>query len=139
MAQIKFNIGIDALTGKRLKYANNKVEIRDGQPLEFKGRISFHEAGNDADAIPLNQTQSAKRAIETIDDYYNTNGRLINTTTKLYVAPGTIGAVSLEIYLQDKALNSYPGVANADPFWKVIEGVCKEVIAIRQANGELPV
>jgi hypothetical protein len=135
MANIKFNIGVDASTGKRLKYEHRNIDVVDGQPTKLIGVISFHEQ-NDAEAIPANSSIIAKRSIESYRDDYVTVGRLINPTTKLYVSPGTPGAVSMEVYLQDKAINSFPNVANADPFWDLIEGVCKEIIDIRKANNE---
>lgn len=135
MANIKFNIGTDSSTGKKLKYEHKKIDITDGQPVNLVGVISFHEQ-NDAEAISANSSFIAKRSIESYRDEYVTVGRLINPNTKLYVSPGTPGAVSMEVYLQDKAINSFPNVANADPFWDLIEGVCKEVIDIRKANGK---
>lgn len=35
MANIKFNIGIDASTGKKLKYEHKRIEVVDGQPVNF--------------------------------------------------------------------------------------------------------
>jgi hypothetical protein len=141
MAQITFNVGNDTLTGKRIKYTNNEVRIKNGIPIEFNGVISYHEV-NDNPAIPDGNTERQKKVVQSIVDFFQTNGLFIDSTTKLYVpefdgnSVATVGAVSLGSYLENKAANSFPGVAGSDPFWEVIKGLCKEMIDVRKVNGE---
>lgn len=141
--QIKFNISTaDPVTGKKMKYTSTDIRIQYGTPIEFIGAISFHEA-NDDPAIPSGSTGQAKKVVEAYMESYSTHGRMINSVTRLYVSSLTdsVGApianhVTLSSYLALKAYNSYPSTAGSDPIWKGMEGICKEMIAVRKANGE---
>lgn len=136
-AQIKFKIGTDAATGKVIKYTHMETRFKDGAPIELIGKISFHEVANENnDAVPVNATALAKKAVESFTENYSCVNRYIDTTTKLYLNAENVGAVLLTDYLRDKAINSYPATANGDPLSKLVEGICKEVINIRKANGE---
>lgn len=135
--QLKFKIGTDAATGKVIKYTHIETRFQNGSPIELIGKISFHEVANENnDALPVNATALAKKAVESFTENYSCVGRYIDTTTKLYLNAEDVGAVLLTDYLRDKAVNSYPSTAGADPLSKLVEGICKEVINIRKANGE---
>lgn len=145
MATVKFNIGNDPVTGKKMKYTNVEVRFQYGEPIEFIGSISLHEV-NDDPALPAGTDSRSKKAVESYMENFQTRGLFIDSVSKLYVAGLTDGngdpipnAIALGLYLEQKAINTFPGVAGADPLWQGIEGVCKEMVAIRQANGELPV
>lgn len=144
MATVRFNVGIDPLTGKRQKYTNVEVRFQYGAPIEFIGSMSFHEV-NDDPAVNVGTTERQKRATQPYMENYSTLDKFIDSVSKLYVTGLTDqngdpipNAVRLDVYLETKAINSFPGVAGADQLWKGLEGVCKEMIAVRQANGELP-
>lgn len=162
MATIKFTVGTDPLTGKKQKYTNNEVRIRNGIPIEFNGTMSFHEL-NDDQATPPGSSERQKKSVESYTENFainsitptkNPDGLLhIDSVTKQYVemidgggyvlqsdmvTPPANPVMSLADYFALKALNSFPGTAGSDPLWGGIEGLCKEMIAIRQANGSLP-
>ena len=68
------------------------------------------------------------------------NKRKIHNTTLLYLPDDTVNpnAITLAEYFRTKAINTFPGVANADPLRDVAEGILRQVILIKQANGEMP-
>lgn len=139
----RFNVTTtDPVTGKKIKYTNQEVRFRNGNPIEFIGTISFHES-NDNNATPSGSTAIAIRATQSYTDIYSTAGRFINSVTRVYV-DGVVdangdpipNAVSLESYLGLKAYNSFPQTAGSDAVWKGLEGICKELFLVRKANGE---
>lgn len=144
MATIRFNVGTDPISGKRIKYTNDEIRIKGGMPIEFIGKITFHEL-NDNPAVPTGQTRNEKRVVEEYTENFSTVNKFIDSVTKLYV-PGLVdgnndpipNAIALGEYLESKVINTFPGVAGGDQAWKFDEGRCKEMIAIRKANGELP-
>lgn len=145
MSLIRFNVGTDSLTGKKTKYTNEEVRVKDGRPIEFIGAISYHEV-NDDPATPPNNTTNGKRAVEKTTFNYQVSGKFIDSTTKLYVVGLADGngnpianAISVADYFDLKLTNSFPQVAGISPTWKVVEGWCREMIAILQTNGELNV
>lgn len=148
MGTIRFNVGTDPLTGKKQKYTNVEIRFQYGAPIEFIGSMSFHEV-NDDPASSIGTTERQKKAVESYMDNYSTVGRFIDSVTKLYL-PGLQdltdpqnpvpypNAMLLTDYLELKAVNTFPSTAGGDALWKAMEGVCREMIAIRKANGELP-
>lgn len=146
MAIIKFNVvANDPVTGKKVKFKLTFLGINEeGSITAIAGILSFHEA-NDDNAIPVNATIQAKRVVESYEIIYQVADKIIDSVTKLYLPSLVDGnndpipnAVPLSTYLSTKVINSYPGVGGGDQAWKFYEGVAKEIIAVRQANGELP-
>lgn len=156
MATIRFNIGTDPVTGKKEKYTSTDVRFQYGVPIEFIGSMSFHEV-NDDPAVPGGTTARQKKAVESYMENYpgailgkSFDQQWIDSVTKLYLpGPDDLtdpenpvpypNAVLMSDYFQNKVLSTYPGVGGGKMLWEAIEGLCKEMIAIRQANGELPV
>ncbi len=93
----------------------------------FDGNTELTPSGNDVDRELL----TAKEVTFNISGYINT------VTKKLSKTNGGANQVLLSNYLKDKALNSYPGVANGDPLSDLIEGILREVVAIKQTNKQL--
>lgn len=136
-AQIKFKIGTDAATGKVIKYANVEMRFQAGRPIEVIGKVTYHEVANEADdAIPVNATEPAKRAIQGYNENFSIIDKFIDPATNLYVDSSDPLAVALPDHLAAKAINSYPSTNNGDPLSKLIEGICKELFVIRKLNGE---
>lgn len=151
MATIKFNVSAnDPLTGKKMKYTNLEIRFQHGVPIEFIGNISLHEI-NDDPAIPAGSDSRSKRAVESYTENFAIGTRNIDSVTKHYavnvggnwfredlITPIVNPVISLAFHFEQKTINSFPGVANADPLWELAEGLCKEMVNIRQINGELP-
>lgn len=138
MAIIKFNIGTDPVSGKKLKafFYGDIYFNATGQLLSINYLISYHNT-DETDYNPNGSTLN-KHQFQPFNDTFICD-RYINDTTKVYTTVGQPGAIHLKDYFELKAMNTLPGVANNSPIWKVIEGILKEVIAIKQANLELPV
>jgi len=141
--EIKFTVtASDPVTNKRVKYTSRDIIFKNGLLTDFAGVISLHE-NDDSPAIPAANDSRSRKAVESYTDVYTLTGKFINSVTKLYVVGLTDGngnaipnAVSLESYFSLKAWNTFPSTGASDPLWKGLEGACKEMIAIRKANGE---
>lgn len=156
MATIKFNVGTDPVTGKKQKYTSVEVRFQYGVPIEFIGSMSFHE-NNDTPAVPGGTTERQKKSVESYMENYpgailgkSLDQQWMNSVSKLYLpGPNDLtdpenpvpypNAVLMSDYFQNKLINTFPNTGGGDALWKGIEGICKEMIAIRQANGELPI
>lgn len=156
MANIKFNVGNDPVTGKKQKYTSVEVKFQYGVPIEFIGSMSLHEV-NDDSAVPAGSLANQKRAVESRMENYPgailgkpLDQQYMDSVTRLYLlGPNDLtdpenpvpypNAILMSDYFQNKVLSTYPGVGGGKMLWEAIEGLCKEMIAIRQANGELPV
>jgi len=146
MALIKINVSnSDPVTGKKIKATLSGINFNlNGQVKHCTYIISFHEV-NDSETSPSGTNQQ-RRAVSSYEERFDIENKAILSTTKIYsqlfesdgVTP-IANAINLVSYLELKAINSFPGVANADPSWNAIQGIFKEIISIRQVNGELPI
>lgn len=153
MATIKFNVTAnDPLTGKKVKYTNTEIRFQYGAPIEIMGAISLHET-NDDPAVPPRTDSRSKKSVESYSDYFTTRDKFIDTVTMLYakqiadlswvlesdgVTPITNPVLRLDQYFEQYIINSLPGVAGGDRLWEVSEGICKQMMNVRKANGEFP-
>ncbi|MCE2934691.1 MAG: hypothetical protein LW845_01570, partial [Flammeovirgaceae bacterium] len=66
--------------------------------------------------------------------------RKIHGTTLLYLPENTTNpnAITLKEYFRTRTINDFPGVSGGDPARDFAEGLLRQMILIRQANGELP-
>ena len=141
MAQVKVNItNNDPVTGKKIKAQLTNMPFGfGGFPKIVQYLEVLKEVDDTTDAIPSGNTEREKKAVMQSEQTFVIDKRTIHKTTKVYVAVDDPNAITLEEHFATKVINTLPGVGNADQSWKFVEGVLKEVIAIRQANGELPV
>jgi len=143
MAQVKVKItNTDPVTGKKMiAFLTGMPFVEYGNPVHVSFLIKFKEVDESTDAIPADSTLNAQRAVTQAEYRFPIGFRKISSTTKLYLPDDTqdVNAITLEDYFANKVINTYQGVAGGDQTWKFAEGVLKEVIAIMQANGELPV
>jgi hypothetical protein len=141
MAQIRFNVGNDLLTGKKIKYTSLDITLKNGFPTNFTGLLTYHEV-NDDPAVTIGSTERQKKATSSTYENYQVSGKFIDSTSKLYVSQfdgngvPTVGAISLESYFENKAINTFSSVAGGNPLSTLVEGLCKEMIDIRKLNGE---
>lgn len=138
--KIKINAGTDSVLNCKQKAILTGFSINEQGSV---GHISYilRKVSNDGNT-ELNNTFGSdpkKRLYADVEYVFQTGGVWINTTTKVILSDttGVSPKARLQDYLKIKAINSYPGVANADPLWELIEGVFKEVIQIRQNSGQL--
>lgn len=146
--EVKFKVtNTDPVTGKRVIAFLQDVRFgADGYPTEVRYIVTLKEVNETTDAIPLDNTERAKRAVESYEEVFyiaanpNFNQRKIHNTTLLYLPDNTVdpNAITLQEYFRTKAINTFPGVANADPLRDVAEGILRQVILIKQANGQMP-
>ncbi|MFN7465250.1 MAG: hypothetical protein ACK53T_01410 [Planctomycetota bacterium] len=143
MAQVKFKVtNNDPVTGKRMILELTAAPIgRDGYPLFVQYLVTLKETNETTDAIPNGTTQRARKAVESYEETFMINQRKISSTTRLYLSDDTVdpNAITLAFYFESKILNTFPGVGNGDCLDDLARGILREVILIRQANGELPV
>lgn len=140
---IKVNAGTDTVNiagvSMIIKHkAHHTLTIFDefGAPLRvmyilkayaFDGTTELGPSGSDVD----------RELIKAREVSFEITGRYINTVTKKYTNGGGQNEVLLSEYLRTKAINTYPGVANADPLSDLVQGILREIISIKQANKEL--
>lgn len=143
MAQVKVKItNTDPVTGKKMiALLTGMPFVEYGNPIHVSFLIKFKEVDETTDAAPANGTLNAQRAVTQAEYTFPIGTRKISSTTKLYLPDDTqdVNAIMLQDYFSTKVINTYPGVGGGDQTWKFAEGVLKEVIAVMQANGELPV
>ena len=153
MATIKFNItNNDPVTRKRMKYNNTEIRFQYGAPIEISGAISLHEI-NDSPAVPAGSDSRSKKAVESYSDYFTLLDKFIDTVSLLYavknandewvlqsdgVTPVVNPVLSMAQYFEQYIINTLPGVAGGDQLWEISEGICKQMINVRKANGEFP-
>lgn len=90
----------------------------------------------------LNVTGSeTKRKLYEDKEYnYQIGGVWIDPSTET-ILPDTTGITPKQLlseYLRLKAINTYPGVANGDPLWELVDGILRKIIQIRQNSKQLP-
>lgn len=143
MAQVKFKVtNNDPLTGKRMIAELTNASIgRLGYPLFIQYLITIKETDEITNALPNGTTERAKKAVESYEETFYINERKISAINRLYLADNTDdpNAISLAEYFETKILNTFPGVGGGDRFDILIRGLLREVISIKQANGELPI
>jgi len=143
MAEVKRKItDNDPFTGKKLvAYLTNAPLNGSGYPSMIQWVEKVKETDETTDASPANSTERAVAAVRPVEYTFHINNRKISSVTKLYLPDNTvdINAITLAEYFTTKVISTFPGVAGGDQAWKMAEGYLREVIAIKQANGELPV
>jgi len=143
MAEVKCNVtNNDPDTGKKIKAFLSGAPLGfGGYPIHVSYILKYKEIDDVTDAIPPANTSTSRNSIKDIEETFYVTDRKISGVTKLYLPDDTvdINAVSLKDYFANKIINTYQGTGGGDPAWKFAEGVLKEVISIRQLNGELPV
>lgn len=131
----------DPVTGKKMiAYLTLIMVDGRGVPLNVSYKVKYKEANETTDAVPPTNYVTTGKAYQPFDEFYTIGKRKISSTTLLYLQDDTVdpNAITLEDYFATKTILSYPGVSNGDQFWKVAEGVLRQIILIRQANGEYP-
>lgn len=143
MAQVQCNVSSnDPVTGKKIKAQLTGAPIGfGGYPSHVTYKLIFKETDDNTDAIPSGPTEREKKAVSSYEETFQIDTRLISSTTKLYLPYDSqdVNKISLQDYFANKVINTYSGVGGGDASWKFAEGLLKEVVAIKQANGELPV
>lgn len=101
--------------------------------------IKYYDASGN-NALNVVGSDHKKLLYKDYEETFSTAGKWINTSTKkiLKDTTGVVNKARLTDYLRVKAMNSFPGVSNSSPVSLFIEGVLKEIIAIKQASKELP-
>jgi hypothetical protein len=140
MAQIKRKVtDLDPTTGKKIiAFLTNAPIGEKGNPIFINYLLKYKEADESTDPTG---NDDLLRSIYTVREYrFEINQRKISSSTLLYLLDDTVdpNAISLEDYFANKAINTFPGVNNGDAAWKYAEGILRQVILIKQANGELP-
>lgn len=144
MPQVKVKISnAEPNTGKKLiAILTNAPLRRFGYPEIVQWQEYIKEVDESTDAVPPNSNErTASLYKQGEEKTFNVNERKISSTTRLYLPEDTVdvNAITLKDYFATKVINQFPGVAGGDQAWKFAEGILKEVIAIKQANGEMPV
>lgn len=125
----------DPVTGKRIVYTSLQVTFTNGAPTEFVGLLSYRES-NDSPALPNGTTLAQKRAVESYSESYTCANKYINGSTLVYVSDSDPNAVRLDEWLRTRTVGSLPGTGGGDILSGFIQGLCKQMILIRKANGE---
>lgn len=140
--EVKFKVtNSDPVTGKRMiVFLTNAPIGAEGYPLQIQYLVKLKEADETTDAAPADGSIRAKRAVETYEESFFITDRKINSTTLLYLPDDTTdpNAITLKEYFRTKVISSFPGVGGGDPFRDIGEGLLRQMVAIRQANGEMP-
>ena len=138
--QIKVNIGLDTLTNTKMKAELTGMSFTSNGALDHVTYI-VRKYALDNTTLANAYGSETKRDLLSAKEYnFQVNGKYINTSTKVILSDtlGVTPKAKLSDYLRLKALNSYPGVSNGDPAWEFIEGILREIIAIKQASKQLP-
>ncbi len=140
MPEIKRKVtDLDPTTGKKIiAFLTGAPLGGNGHPIHITYTLKYRENDESTDATGNNDLL---RQIYTVREYrFAINGRKISSTTLLYLPDDTTDptAVTMSDFFTTKAINSFPGVANGDQAWKFAEGLLRQMILIKQANGELP-
>lgn len=138
--EIKVNIGLDTLTNTRMKAESPNFSFDGrGNLIHVTYLVKKYQLNN---TTPVSETGSeTRRQLLSAREYrFEVGGKWINTSTKAILSDttGITPKARLDNYLRTKAVNSFPGVAGNDPLSKLLEGLFKEIIAIKQASKELP-
>ncbi len=140
--EVRFRISNnDPVSGKRIiAFLTNAPLGRDGTPLFIQYLVTLKEVDEVTDAIPSGTTKRAKRAVESYEETFVIDDRKIHGTTLLYLPENTTNpnAITLKEYFRTRTINDFPGVSGGDPARDFAEGLLRQMILIRQANGELP-
>lgn len=143
MAEVKFKItNNDPVTGKRMiAYLTGAPLGVGGYPSHVSYLIRLKENDENTDAVPPNNTDRTKKAYQSYEEKFHINGQKIKLSTKIYLPEETQDpeAITLSEYFATKIISTLPGVGGGDQAWKFAEGILREVILIKQANGEMPV
>lgn len=145
---IKFSLPDDPISGNKVKV------LLTGANFDYRGKlvsISYIiKLTNQADQeiSPTSEIQDA--AFFSKEKVFFPNGKAILSTTRVY-SPLVDGngvaipnAILISEYLQMKPINQFKNpndtnLAGGDASWKFLQSVLKEVVLIKQANGELPI
>jgi len=146
--QIKFNLPNDAISGKKVKIMLTGVNFDQyGKVASVSYIIKLTDPITDADIPVTSEIQDA--SFYSKEKTFLVNGKSILSTTRVYSplkdsnGVDIPNAIKISDYLQLKAINTYKNpndtnLAGGDAAWKFIQAVLKEIVLIKQANGELP-
>lgn len=144
MATIRVNVGTDTERNKKVKADFNYMILGDnGQPNKIGYFLRYYELDNNTLSTSSGNNVLQRKLYDIVEDSFSFDG-VIDSGSKVYTSltdeTGSIipGAIDVKTYFENFAINELPGVGNSDPYWKTAQGILKEVISIRQANGELP-
>jgi len=140
--EVKYKVtNNDPVTGKRmLVYLTGAPLKGNGAPDHVTYLVKLKEADDSSDAIPINSTERAIKAVSSYEERFEINDRKISSVTRLYLPRNTQdpNAITLQDYFATKVISSFPGTNGGDQAWKFAEGILREVVLIKQANGEMP-
>lgn len=142
---IRVNVtGNDAATGKKVKADLIYITTNsDGTISRVGYMLRYFENDNITPAIPLGPSERQKKLVESVEKTFEVGNKSMLSTTFVY-SPLVDGndvpipnAILVSTYLKNRQINQFPGVQNADPLWKLNEGILKQVIDIQMANNEI--
>jgi hypothetical protein len=131
----------DPASGKKLVAYVQAVPFGPaGNPYHVEIVVHAKENDEETEATPPGTTERDKQRVQPWTELFTiSSGRRIDPITKLWDYDGSNqSAVELDAYFRDKLINTLPGVGGNDPLSKMCEGILREVINIKQANGEWP-
>lgn len=147
--QIKFNLPNDPTSGHKVKVLLTGVNFDQfGKILSVSYIIKLTNAITDLDIPVTSEIQDA--GFYSKEKTFHLEGKSILSTTRVYSPLVTAqnvpipNAILISDYLQLKNINAYKNpndtnLGGSDPAWRFIQAVLKEIVLIKQANGELPI
>jgi hypothetical protein len=140
--EVRFKVtNSDPVTGKRMIVFLTGAPIgAQGYPVQIIYMVRLRESDEVTPAAPANNTERAKRAVQEYEEIFYINERKIDSTTLLYLPDDTTNpnAITLADFFRTKSLNSFPGVSGNAPVRDFAEGLLRQMVLIKRANGDFP-
>lgn len=143
--QIKFNLPDDPVSLNKVKVLLTGVNFDGTGKILTVSYIIKLTNQLDQDILVTSEIQDSNFFSK--EKTFTLGNKAIVTATRVYSplvngVPGP-GAAFISDYLQLKAINTFKNpndsnLAGGDASWKFIQAVLKEIVLIKQANGELP-
>jgi hypothetical protein len=130
----------DPASGKKMvAYFQSAPLGPDGYPYHIEMVVRLKEADEETEAAPPGTTERDQQRVSPYTEIFRVDSRMIDPTTKVWDTAGSNpSAIALTQYWADKVLNTFPGTAGSSPLKDLCEGMLREVIEIKHANGEWP-
>lgn len=140
LGQIKVNIGLDSLTNTKMKAESPNFSFDgSGNLLHVTYLVKKYQLDNSTE-VSIAGSETKRYLLAAKEYRFDVGNQWINTSTKAILSDttGVSPKSKLSDYLRSKAVNSFPGVAGGDSVAKLLEGLFKEIILIKQASKQLP-